>query len=108
MTNKSWKAVERAIGRYLHTDRTGALVQDNADLHSDIFSFEVKSRKNPMKTLVRHLGQAKRNAMKGGRSRIPVVIIHPDNGRHERDHVIMELKDFKYMAEKAKMLDNSS
>jgi hypothetical protein len=90
MGSKSqWKSVELKIARMFGSERSGPTGRNDADVKHETLAIEVKSRASIMSVPEKHLLQAERNA----KGRIPMVVIHHDNCRYGREHVIMRLDD---------------
>ncbi|MFQ5901692.1 MAG: hypothetical protein ACE5IH_09070 [Thermodesulfobacteriota bacterium] len=82
------KDTEKAIAKLLNGRRIGVLGKE--DIQKDNLSIEVKHRKAFVGS--KWLTQAIKNCKDG---KIPVVIVHTHNSRHDNDCVIMRLKDWK-------------
>jgi hypothetical protein len=87
---RAFKGVERAIAKRLNGDRIGQY--GGADVQTDWFTVEVKSRKTLPQWIRDAIAQSKRNA---GISQLPIVILHQVGQRHDADLVVMALADFE-------------
>jgi hypothetical protein len=91
---KDWKACERKVAALLGGRRipvSGRGRGDNPDIHHELFSIEVKSRK----TIPAWLEDAMRQAevsVKG--KRLPVVVLHQDHRPYTESLVLLRLSDF--------------
>ena len=91
---KDWKASERKVAALLGGRRipvSGRGRGDNPDIHHELFSIEVKSRK----TIPAWLEDAMRQAealVKDGR--LPVVVLHQDWAPYAERLVVVRLEDF--------------
>ena len=91
---KDWKASERKVAALLGGRRipvSGRGRGDNPDIHHELFSIEVKSRK----TIPAWLEDAMRQAevsVKG--KRLPVVVLHQDHMPYTESLVLLRLSDF--------------
>ena len=93
MTNTTWKSVERAIARKVGGERMSnhALGLQTPDVETEIWSIEVKHRKTLPKWLHDSISQAETNASEG---KLPLVVLHEKNQRHDNDLVLVRLRDF--------------
>jgi len=92
MTDKTWKAAERAIARVLAGVRVGPTGEATPDVESDWLSVEVKTRKRLPDWLLEAMQQA--HANRRG-DRLAVVILHQVGARHDDDLVLLRLADFR-------------
>ena len=95
MTDRAWKATERAIGARLGGRRipiTGRQRGDVPDVAHEWLSIEVKHRQTLPAWLKDALAQA-HAAARG--SQLPVAILHEAGSRHDRDVVCLSLADFE-------------
>lgn len=83
---KRGKAVEKAIAKKLNGIRIGLLGHE--DIIHDRFSIEVKSRKSFVGC------NWYDQALRYSRGKIPLVVVHVTNKRHDNDFVLIRLKDF--------------
>jgi hypothetical protein len=96
--SSNWKAVERAVAKYLGGERipiTGR-VRDNGlpDIKHDVFSIEVKHRKSAIPDwLLDAMDQAIKS--KDTEKHIPIVILHKKGVKYEDSIVLLTLKDLK-------------
>ena len=94
MTDKSWKATERAVANLLGGRRvpvSGRGRGDAPDIAHDWLAIEVKHRKRLPKWLREAMCQAKASS---GLSRLPIVVLHEAGQRHDEDLVMLALGDF--------------
>lgn len=92
MSDKLWKATERAIAQRLGGQRLGAVGIAGPDVVTDSLAIEVKQRKRLPAWLSGAMEQAV-GAASG--ERIPVVVLHETGQRHDSDFVILRLADFQ-------------
>jgi len=95
MTDKPWKATERAIAARLGGRRvpiTGRSRGDVPDVRCDWLAVEVKLRRHLPGWLKTAMQQAVAAA---GVSQLPIVVLHESGQRHGRDIVCMSLADFE-------------
>lgn len=81
------KDAERALAKRLGGRRTGVLGRE--DISHPLLSIEVKSRARFVGE--RFMAQAKLNSD----GRIPAVIVHVTGKPHDRDLIMLELRDFE-------------
>lgn len=94
MTDKPWKATERAVASRLGGRRvpiTGRQRGDTPDVAHDWLSIEVKHRQSLPRWLTEAMSQAAAGA---GLSQLPIVVLHEHGGRHDGDLVVLRLSDF--------------
>ena len=94
MTDRPWKATERAIAERLGGERvpiTGRQRGDVPDVAHDWLSIECKHRQALPAWLKGALAQA-RAAARG--SQLPVAVLHEAGSRHDGDLVVLRLSDF--------------
>ena len=94
MAEKTWKHTERKIADLLGGQRvpvTGRGRGDAPDIRHDWIAPEVKHRKLLPAWLLDALSQARASARNG---QLPIAVLHPHNGRHSEDLVVMSLGDF--------------
>ena len=91
MTDKSWKRAERIIAKRLGGQRLGPTGRHGADVTSNLFSIECKTRKRLPAWLFGALGQA----CSGAAGRLPIVILHQLGQRHDDDLALMRLADLE-------------
>ncbi len=82
------KRNERAVAELFDDKATGAL--SGEDVPHELFSIECKSRK--AFTATGWMDQAVKNCPEG---KVPIVVVHVNNQRHDNDLVLMRMKDFK-------------
>ena len=91
---KDWKACERKVAALLGGRRipvSGRGRGDNPDIHHELFSIEVKSRK----TIPAWLEDAMRQAEALAKDeRLPVVVLHQDRTPYAESLVVLRLEDF--------------
>ena len=91
---KDWKACERKVAALLGGRRipvSGRGRGDNPDIHHELFSIEVKSRKTIPAWLEDAMRQAEAFARDG---RLPVVVLHQDRTPYAESLVVLRLEDF--------------
>ena len=91
---KDWKACERKVAALLGGRRipvSGRGRGDNPDIHHELFSIEVKSRKTIPAWLEDAMRQAEASAKDG---RLPVVVLHEDRTPYAESLVLLRLSDF--------------
>ena len=91
---KDWKACERKVAALLGGKRipvSGRGRGDNPDVHHELLSIEVKSRKTIPAWLEDAMRQAEASAKDG---RLPVVVLHQDHRPHTESLVLLRLEDF--------------
>ena len=96
MSDKSWKATERAVASALGGRRvpvSGRQRGDTPDVAHPWLSVEVKHRRALPQWLDEALDQAA--AASDGGERLPVAILHEAGERHGRDVVLVRLADFR-------------
>ena len=89
----AWKNTERKIAKRLGGERvpiTGRQRGDVPDVKHDIYSLEIKHRKELPKWIHDAMNQAKA-AVRG--AQVPVVVLHEAGRRHDDDYVIFRLSD---------------
>lgn len=89
--SKAWKAFELWFARQIGGERAGAVGREGPDVLHPYLAPECKERKRPIKTLDGYMTQAINNAPIG---KIPLVVLHTLGEQHERDLVIMRVKDW--------------
>ena len=91
---KDWKACERKVAALLGGRRipvSGRGRGDNPDIHHDLFSIEVKSRK----TIPVWLEDAMRQAEVSAKDEcLPVVVLHQDHAPYAKSLIMLRLNDF--------------
>jgi len=92
VSDRTWKANERAIARRLGGQRVGNRGSNTEDVAHPWLSIEVKSRRVLPAWLVAAVAQARRNASAG---RLPLVVLHQVGRRHDDDLVLLTLADFE-------------
>jgi hypothetical protein len=91
---KDWKACERNVAALLGGRRipvSGRGRGDNPDIHHELFSIEVKSRKTIPAWLEDAMRQAEASVKDG---RLPVVVLHQDRTPYAESLVVLRLEDF--------------
>ena len=92
---KTWKNTERKIASLMQGKRNTVALQagddKKADVEHSVFGVEVKHRKKLPALLFNAMEQAKATADK---NKIPVVVLHELNQRHENDFVVLRMSDF--------------
>ena len=91
---KDWKACERKVASLMGGERipvSGRGRGDNPDIHHELFSIEVKSRKTIPAWLEDAMRQAEASAKDG---RLPVVVLHQDRAPYAESLVVLRLEDF--------------
>ena len=91
---KDWKACERKVAALLGGRRipvSGRGCGDNPDIHHELFSIEVKSRKTIPAWLEDAMRQAEASVKDG---RLPVVVLHQDHRPYTESLVLLRLSDF--------------
>lgn len=91
---KDWKVCERKVASLMGGRRTpvsGRGRGDNPDIHHELFSIEVKSRKTIPAWLEDAICQAEASAKDG---RLPVVVLHQDRAPYAESLVVVRLEDF--------------
>ena len=83
------KRAERAVVKALGGKRTGVL--GGEDITHSIFSIESKSREKIPKWFADFWEQTERNCEE---DKIPLLVIHKLNHKHEDDWVVIKMKDF--------------
>ncbi len=91
MTNKTWKAHERAVAKRVGGRRIGPTGRQGPDVVSAWLSIECKSRKALPAWLVNALQQARSGASE---THLPLVILHQVGARHDDDLCVLSLADF--------------
>lgn len=91
MADKVWKQTERAVARWLHGRREGAVGTRGPDVANDWLVAEVKHRRR----LPQWLKDAQRQARTAAGDRLPLVILHESGQRHSDDLVVLRLGDFQ-------------
>lgn len=92
MADKTWKAVERRIAQRLSGRRVGCTGGATADVLTEYFSVEVKTRKRLPALLREGMAQAMANAAS---LTVPLLVLHELGRKHDDDLVIMRLEDFE-------------
>lgn len=92
MANSAWKAVERKIARRLAGRRVGCTGAATADVLTEHFSVEVKTRRRLPALLRKGMAQAMANAAS---LTVPLLVLHEVGRKHDDDLVIMRLEDFE-------------
>jgi len=82
--------MERYIAKVFDGMRTGVL--GGEDILHPIYSIECKSREKLPKWFSKFWEQTMYNCKEG---KVPLLVIHVTNARHDDDFVIMRLKDFE-------------
>jgi hypothetical protein len=92
MSDKAWKATERAIAHRLGGERLPVNGRgDRPDVQHPVFAVEVKHRRTLPTWLKAAMAQARRGA---GAGQLPVVVLHEAGSRHADDIVCVRLEDF--------------
>lgn len=91
--DKTWKAVERAICRYLGSERTGPIGREGPDCDHKQLAIQVKHRENLPTWLLDTVKQTKKQA--GGR--FPVLVLHPYGAAVEDSIAILTLDQFRQL-----------
>ena len=94
MTDKSWKATERAIAARLGGERcpvSGRQRGDVPDVAHQWLAIECKHRQTLPAWLKDAMAQARAAAHDG---RLPVAVLHEGGSRHDGDLVVLRLADF--------------
>ena len=91
MTDKAWKAAERAIAKVLGGQRVGCTGEATPDVEHAWLAAEVKTRATFPSWLTLAMVQAGRNAAK---DKLPIVVLHQKGWNHDDDLVLMRLADF--------------
>jgi hypothetical protein len=92
VSEKHWKAVERAIAKHLGGQRnpvTGRPGQP--DVVHPLLAVEVKTRRRLPTWLTQALAQAQRAARAG---QLAIVVLHPHGTPHAEDLVVLSLATF--------------
>lgn len=97
MADKTWKAAERAVARRLAGRRVGCTGQATADVLTEHFSVEVKTRRRLPALLREGMAQATANAAP---ATVPLLVLHEVGCKHADDLVVMRLEDFEEWYEK--------
>lgn len=92
------KRAERAVAELLGGKRVG--IMGGEDVQHDEFSIEVKSRKSHAV-----FGWFKQCVNNNKDKKIPVLVLHEHNKRHENDLICMTIKDFKEIYENSRDKD---
>lgn len=92
MTDRVWKAAERAIAKALGGRRVGPTGDSTADVVTPWLSVEVKERKRLPAWLLEAMQQAV-DAVQG--DLLPIVVWHQLGARHDDDLVVLRLADFR-------------
>lgn len=94
MPTQTWKHVELWYARALGVERNSktGLGENTPDVCLISFDIEIKHGKQIPKTVVKFMGQAEKNCEEG---KVPVVIMHPLNGKYEDGLVMMRFTDWK-------------
>ena len=87
---RAGKALEKYYAKRWNMRRVG--VFGGCDLEDDIRCIECKKRKVVWKALKDMVLQADTNCKNG---KIPVVILHETNSRHDEDYVILRVRDYE-------------
>ena len=91
MSDKTWKAVERAIAKRLSGQRVGCTGLATPDVTTDKLSVEIKTRQALPGWLRGAMAQSKRNS----NGKLAIVVLHQVGHRHDDDIVAMRLSDFE-------------
>lgn len=93
MSDSLWKATERHIAKLLGGERipVNSTSGKACDISTPLLSVEVKERKTLPESLKSWMKQAEVNCEAG---KIATVVLHEKNNPHDKDLVIMRLKDF--------------
>lgn len=92
MTEKSWKRTERRIAALLGGERVPIAGRQGADIAHSWLSIEAKHRQTLPRWLTEAIAQAQAAA---DDHQLPVVVLHEAGQRHDRDLVVMTLRDFR-------------
>jgi len=87
------KRHERKIAELLGGKRTGVL--GGEDVLHPVYAVECKSREKIPKWFAKFWEQTLRNA----KDKIPMLVIHKLNQKHEDDWIVVRLKDFLALTE---------
>jgi len=92
--SKSWKEAEKGVAAMLGGERVSntALGLRSADVETEAYSVEVKSRKSLPAWLLSAVNQAHRNCAAG---KLPLVVLHQTGQRRVNDLVVMRLGEFR-------------
>lgn len=91
----TWKAVERAIAAKLGGERvpiTGRQRGSAPDIAHEWLGVEVKHRKRLPDWM--HDAMAQAVACSDNEWKLPIVVLHEKNQRHDDDYVVVRLGDF--------------
>lgn len=91
------KRFERKVAERLGGKRTGVL--GGEDVMHPIYSIECKSREVMPKWFSKFWEQTMANCEE---DKVPLLVIHLTNQRHDEDWVVMKLKDFEKRCETKK------
>ena len=91
--DKTWKSIERAVCRYLGSERTGPVGKEGPDCDHEHLAIQVKHRENLPNWLLGMVEQTEEQA--GGR--FPVLVLHPYGAAVEDSLVILKLDKFKQL-----------
>lgn len=83
------KRAERATAKLLNGRRLGVLGKH--DVESEKYGVEVKSREKIPKWFTKFWDQTEANCPE---DKIPLLVIHKLNQRHDDDWVVLKMKDF--------------
>lgn len=90
----TWKAVERRLATLLGGKRvpvSGRQRGDSPDIEHKTLSLEIKHRKTIPAWIHDAIDQARKSSTNG---KLPVVILHESNARHDNDAVVIPLREF--------------
>lgn len=110
MTDKAWKATERAIARLVRGKRRGADYGDRRGGKTDVvhsfFALEVKHSKYHKSFAfgVRALKQAER-ARKTSEGQIPLAVVHRENTSHMTDICYMYFANYALLVTGKSLVD---
>jgi hypothetical protein len=94
MSERAWKRTERMVARRLKGERipvTGRARGSAPDVFTPWACVEVKHRKTLPQWLLEAVDQAYASAQD---DQLPVVVLHEAGMPHDRDLVVMRLRDF--------------
>lgn len=105
MSQRNWKACERAIAAHLGGERvpvTGRVRGYAPDVEHPTLAIEVKSWRLYPARIAEAMDQAVKAAewalKKGKGRRMPIAVIHKDHAPYDKSWVIMHLEDFEALA----------
>jgi len=93
MADKSWKRVEREVGKLFASERTGPLGEEWPDVISASFAIEVKHRARLPNWLKDAVDQAVRNGRMRAPHNLPIVILHEKGKEYGKSLVVVPSVD---------------